>query len=190
VTHSYFYVAELSPATCGAGSIRIRRTTMKLSVAGKGDVELAVADVAECMPPSAGLTPPARAFTVTGGTGAYAGASGSGTIKHVCASTDTGCTGRDTFTGTIAVAGLEFDLTPPQLRGAAARTVTVPRRAKNARVRFSVTAVDTADGGRPVSCTPRSGSRFRIGRTTVKCTALDTSGNKATKSFRITVRRR
>lgn len=189
VTHSYFYVAELSPSTCGPGTVRILGTSMKLSVAGKGDVELAVGDVAECLAPSAGLTPPARAFTVTGGTGAYAGASGNGTVKHLCTSTNTGCTGQDTFTGTIAVAGVEFDLTPPQLRGAAGKTVTVPRRAKNARVRYSVTAVDAADGARPVSCAPRSGSRFRIGRTTVKCTALDTSGNRATKSFRITVRR-
>jgi uncharacterized repeat protein (TIGR01451 family) len=41
--------------------------------------------------------------------------------------------------------------------------------------------------GVTASCSPPSGSTFRIGVTTVTCTATDASGNKATCSFTITV---
>jgi hypothetical protein len=42
---------------------------------------------------------------------------------------------------------------------------------------------------RTKSCKPRSGNRFRVGKTVVKCTAADTSGNVATAAFKITVKR-
>jgi hypothetical protein len=51
-----------------------------------------------------------------------------------------------------------------------------------------VTASDNVEGVVPVSCQPRSGSRFTIGRTLVTCSAPDKSGNTRAAKFRITVR--
>ena len=65
-----------------------------------------------------------------------------------------------------------------------------PRGAKRARVTYTVSARDEVDGSVPVSCQPRPGSRFRIGRTAVNCSAIDGSGNTATARFTITVKRR
>ena len=85
--------------------------------------------------------------------------------------------------------GLGFDVTAPKLRGAGPKTVRVERRAESARVAFKVTATDGVDGAVPVSCKPRSGSRFEIGRTKVRCNATDSSGNTATAEFTVTVER-
>jgi hypothetical protein len=63
------------------------------------------------------------------------------------------------------------------------------REAKGAPVSYSVSAVDATDGPVATSCLPKSGSRFRIGRKTVTCTTVDGSGNVATASFVITVKR-
>jgi hypothetical protein len=54
--------------------------------------------------------------------------------------------------------------------------------AKSARVTFQVAAQDDRDGALPVTCTPRSGSRFRIGRTRV-----DLNGDGATDVLTETV---
>ena len=62
------------------------------------------------------------------------------------------------------------------------------QRRKRVRVTYNVTASDGADGQVPVTCDPRSGSRFPIGRTIVRCSATDSSGNTANASFRIIVR--
>jgi len=59
---------------------------------------------------------------------------------------------------------------------------------KRVRVRFSVAAHDDVDGAVPVTCRPRSGSYFKIGRTVVTCTAMDTSANERTARFAVTVR--
>ena len=54
-------------------------------------------------------------------------------------------------------------------------------------VTFSVSATDNIDGSISVSCSPTSGSMFSLGITTVTCSATDSSGNTATKSFTINV---
>src|SRR5262249_49634674 len=97
--------------------------------------------------------------------------------------------GVDTWIGTLVVPGLEFDVTPPTLRGATSKTVRAPRGAKSVRVTYKVTASDNARSQVPVVCTPRSGSRFPIGRTTVECSASDSSGNPANAAFRVVVSR-
>jgi hypothetical protein len=130
-----------------------------------------------------------RAFTITGGSGIYAGASGGGTVSHQAVATGTGIVGRDLWTGTLSVPGLEFDLTPPTLSGAVNRTVRARKGSKRARVTYRVTASDAVDGSVPVSCRPRSGSRFMIGRTLVRCSASDTSANANAGRFRVTVKR-
>ena len=42
----------------------------------------------------------------------------------------------------------------------------------------------------PAVCRPKSGSRFKIGKTTVRCEATDSSANVAKASFTVTVKRR
>jgi hypothetical protein len=98
--------------------------------------------------------------------------------------------GRDTWKGTLVVPGLEFDLSPPTLSGAANKVVRAPRKAKAARVSFTVSARDDVDCSVPVTCKPRSGSRFKVGKTRVTCSATDTSGNAASATFTVTVKPR
>jgi hypothetical protein len=191
VSVSYVYIAEITHATCThPWDIRILATTVRLSAAGKGDVDVALEAVPTCMHPQNKLSPPRRAFTVTGGTGIYAGASGGGTLKHSLRQAPGGAAGTDAWAGTIVVPGLEFDVTPPQLSEAVARIVRVPRQASSARVTFRVSARDDVDGSLPATCTPRSGSGFKIGKTGVTCSASDSVGNTATARFTVTVRAR
>ena len=78
----------------------------------------------------------------------------------------------------------------PELSGAVAKTVRAARGAKGARVTFEVTATAGDGGDLPVSCQPRSGSRFPLGETTVQCEVTDASGSTATTDFTVTVKRR
>ncbi len=57
-----------------------------------------------------------------------------------------------------------------------------------ATVTFTATASDNVDGNVPVSCSPASGSTFRLGTTTVTCSATDSASNTGTGSFDVTVR--
>lgn len=192
VTETYVLLADVSgPPSCAAGLAKALAYPVQFAVAGKGEIRLVLAEGAQCVDLSAALAQ-TQAFTVTGGTGIYAGASGSGTVVRVLgAVTTTGRRmGRETWTGTLAVPGLEFDLTPPTLSGAIGKTVRAPREAKSVRVTFKVTARDDADGSLPVTCAPRSGSRFKLGKSRVTCAATDASGNTATARFTITVKAR
>jgi HYR domain-containing protein len=166
---------------------RVFETTVRLEVAGKGELQLALDRYqGECVSSSLFLS---RAFTITAGSGIYAGASGGGTVSHQAVATGTGIAGRDLWTGTLSVPGLEFDLTPPTLSGAVNKTVRARKGSKRARVTYRVTASDAVDGAVPVSCRPRSGSRFMVGRTLVRCSATDTSANANAGRFRVTVKR-
>jgi hypothetical protein len=157
---------------------------------GKGDVDVSLEAVPTCMHSRNKLLPPSRAFTVTGGTGIYAGASGGGTLKHSLRQAPGGAAGTDTWAGRLVVPGLGFDVTPPQLSESVARIVRVPRQSQRARVTFAVSASDDVDGSLPATCTPRSGSRFKLGKTRVTCSATDSGGNTATAHFTVTVRAR
>ena len=79
-------------------------------------------------------------------------------------------------------------MTPPTLSGAVNKKVRARRGSKRVRVTYRVTASDAVDGSVPVSCQPRSGSRFKIGRTFVKCSATDSSANTVTARFAIVVK--
>src|SRR5262249_29112412 len=121
--------------------------------------------------------------------GIYAGASGSGTFSEVARLGNDGTwRGVHTWTGPLSVPGLDFDVTAPTISGASNKVVKVKRTAHGARVNYAVTAADTVDGTVPVTCTPPPGSRFKIGKTRVSCTATDYSGNSATTQFTVTVR--
>lgn len=155
-------------------------------VAGKGEIDLALTFTG-CF--TADLFPPME-VSVSGGSGRYAGASGTGVLDfHPPNLTGPGSGNRVIeWTGTLNVPGLSFDTTPPQIAGATSKVVK-SRLVTGARVRYSVTATDATEGPLPAACLPRSGSVFPLGRTTVTCTALDSSGNTTTARFVINVKR-
>jgi hypothetical protein len=188
VSETHLAMADLNQ--CPPFFAKVLATSARLSVAGKGDLDLALAEFPQCLPEAEvpGASP--LAFTVTGGTGVYVGASGSGMATRIATPPMGRVTGSDTWTGTIVVPGLEFDLTAPTISGARSKVVRAPRKAKRVRVRYGVTATDDVDGSVVVACRPASGSRFKVGRTIVRCSATDGSGNTATARFTVTVRRR
>lgn len=156
-----------------------------LTVAGKGTIALSVKTPSgTCFNGAGGPVNAGLDFTVTGGTGAFAGATGAGTE-------DTSGVGllqaSDSFSGTIDAPGTTFDLTPPVI-SAASKVVHVPKGKKGVRVRYAVSAKDAVDGSVRATCTPTSGSMFTIGRTRVTCTATDSSANTATAGFTIAVK--
>lgn len=188
VTETYSYDTTTAAPECG-GLVKVLGHKAVFTVAGKGQINFSVAPAPQCLSADAGLRA-TQTFEVTGGTGIYNGATGSGRIERRASFTDTGAIGIDTWIGTLAVPGLEFDLTAPTLIGATSKTVRVPKKAKSAHVTYNVTATDIADGVVAVTCKPRSGARFRVGRTTVRCSATDSSGNTGSAAFAVTVKRR
>jgi HYR domain len=190
VTEAYVFMADRS--ACLSAAYKVLAYSARLSVDGKGDLLLTLAETPECVPELAAPRA-SQTFTVTGGTGALVGASGSGTVTRVAGLPGARVVGEDTWTGTLVVPGLEFevevDQTAPTISGAKSKVVRAPRKAKRVRVTYRVTATDDVDGPIPISCRPASGSRFKIGRTNVTCSATDKTGNTATARFTVTVRR-
>jgi hypothetical protein len=176
-TENYIALDDQSDPNC-------RHTTWTsavITVAGKGEIDAALTAATACDPKQ--LFIGSATFKITGGSGQYAGASGSGTEAA-------GDFVSDIWTGTLTVPGLQFDTTAPTISGAVSKTVQVRKGLKRVRVTYKVTAEDPTDGTLPVTCTPRSGRRFKIGRTKVFCTATDSSANTATAQFTITVRQK
>jgi HYR domain-containing protein len=165
-------------------------TTIVVKVAGKGEIDASLTDPkTHCW-----TRPPVVAGpfggTVIGGSGSYAGASGNLQVTENLTE-ESGGAGEaiETWVGTLTVPGLDFDLSPPTLHGVHDRTVRAGK-ARRVRVRFTVTAKDAARPAvLPVTCTPRSGSLFKRGRTNVTCSATDANGNTATATFAVTVKR-
>ncbi|MGI8708072.1 MAG: HYR domain-containing protein [Actinomycetota bacterium] len=104
-----------------------------------------------------------------------------GTTTVNCSATDTaGNTSNGSFTITVK------DTTAPDL-GVPGDIVTEADGPGGSAVTFSTSASDLVDGTVGVSCTPASGSTFKLGDTTVSCSATDAAGNTANQSFKITV---
>ena len=184
VSETYIWSYRMGPPTCPADVGKPLATTGRFAVVGKGEIHFALAEGARCIDEEPMRNEP-QDFTITGGTGRYQGASGSGIVERALG----GGVGTETWTGTLDIPGLEFDVTPPTLSGATSKTVRAPKGAKRVRVNYAVSARDDVDGPVPVSCSPPSGSRFPIGRTVVTCVAPDTSGSTATAKFPITVKK-
>jgi hypothetical protein len=181
VTTRYTFFYDDFGAPCGHVHAQIA-----FLVGGKGEIDLTTR-TAQCL--SHGEIVQSSDVTVSGGSGKYTGASGGGVLGYRLLESGPGTgTGFITWTGTLNVAGLTFDTTPPQIAGATAKAVKT-RLAKGARVRYSVSAADATDGPVAAACLPKSGSVLRVGRTTVTCTAVDSSGNTARARFVITVKR-
>jgi hypothetical protein len=189
VQESYAYFVQDLPSGCELGYVQVLPTTVHLTVVGKGQIEIRLGGTGclERLPPL-----PLRgdeAFTVTGGSGKYAGATGGGTLSHLSYGPEA-YSAVDTWAGTLVVAGVNFDLTPPTFSGATDKVVRAPKHAQRRRVSFDVTARDGIDGPVPVACRPKPGSYFTLGRTTVRCSTTDSSANVATARFVVTVKRR
>lgn len=192
VTGRYEFYVDVGPPSCAEGSSRVLAYPIRFAVAGRGEIHVAVAE-AQCRSSSDPVYNQTQTFTVTGGTGIYAGASGGGTLERQLGNPLTSGfrVGRESWTGTLVVPGIaSFDVTPPTLSGAGSKTVRAPRGTRRARVAYAVTAQDDVDGTVSVSCTPPSRSWFPLGRTRVTCTATDASGNTATARFTVMVRPR
>ena len=80
----------------------------------------------------------------------------------------------------VADYGVPFVIVPDDIRVHATS-------AEGAHVEFTVTAEDTIDGEVPVTCEPKSGSLFPVGRTTVQCIAYDSSLNEGRGEFVVEV---
>jgi hypothetical protein len=78
------------------------------------------------------------------------------------------------------------DAKAPVIRTSGNATVTATSP-DGAVVTYTARAVDNADGPVAVSCTPASGTLFKVGTTTVTCTAADKRGNKRSVILTITV---
>ena len=189
---TYTLPLGLGPPTCPADLGKPLATTGRLIVAGKGEIAFALSEGARCVDPEEAWEEP-QEFTIIGGTGPFATASGSGTlVRHE----DEFVGGYyEEWTGTLTVPGVR--LAVPKLSGPVSKTVRATKGAKSARVTFEVTVTDDERADVSVSCWPRSGSRFPLGRTMVLCAATDSSGNwvtdftgnAATASFTVTVKR-
>ena len=82
VTQSYIYLADFSHPSCPSGSTKILSYPARFAVAGKGEIHFALAENPDCLTTDETARNAPQAFTITGGTGAYAGASGSGRVER------------------------------------------------------------------------------------------------------------
>ena len=205
VSESYLFAVDVEPGPpCAPGSQRALSYPAQLTVAGRGVISIDVATASDCAEEGIPLLSSPQTFTITGGTGAFAGASGNGVVTR----TGTGCCpgfAMDNWDGKVGAPGLIVDLTPPTITGAVDKLVRAPRyrlvrvsrtRTKrvpvtSVRVTYHVSAADDLDGTVPVTCSPSSGSRFHVGRTrTVTCSATDKSANALTAQFNVTIKRK
>ena len=170
--------------------VMVTVTPAVLTVAGKGKLEASI-DVGN---PCNGLP---VSFTITGGTGQFAGASGSGQftpmfVGHADSLQDDILEGywyQDEWNGTLTLPNYVPDTTPPTIRAPYAVLIRVAKGVRQIPVRYSVTARDDVEGKIPVTCAPASRSVFKLGRTVVTCTASDKSANTTTRHFTVTVKR-
>jgi hypothetical protein len=109
-----------------------------------------------------------------------------GRTRVACTATDAaGNTAHAGFTVTVVRAG-DADHTPPDIT--VPDPIESPATSKDgAKVTYVVSATDNRDGSLKPTCDSPSGSVFKVGTTSVTCSAEDTAGNKASESFMITV---
>jgi len=191
VTEAYTFLHFVGPPKCDGDSAQALAYPVRWVVANKGELDFALAETGCVGDNAGGIGGVGQAFTITGGTGIYSGASGSGHVNaNVALASDGKFHGSQIWTGTLSVPGYDFDTTPPRMSGASNKVMKVNKTARRARVSYSVRASDAVDGTVPATCAPPSGSFFRLGRTSVRCSATDASANAATASFTVTVKRR
>jgi hypothetical protein len=92
----------------------------------------------------------------------------------------------DGLTATASFSITVVDRTPPAVNVPAGRTVRTTRRTGTV-VRWAASALDVVDGAVSVACSPRSGSRLRVGTTRIRCAATDQAGNQGSRTFAVRV---
>jgi hypothetical protein len=91
-------------------------------------------------------------------------------------------------TASFTVTVTFVDTTAPAISNVPANRVVEANGPSGSVVSYTgPTATDAAEGPKPVSCSPTSGSTFPLGGTTVNCTASDSHGNTSSASFAVTV---
>ncbi len=105
-----------------------------------------------------------------------------GTTTVICSATDAaGNTATKSFTVTVV------DTTAPVVN-VPANEVAEATGPNGAKVQYGdVSASDIVDGPMNPSCSQASDTVFKLGTTTVTCTAIDAANNKGTNSFTVTV---
>jgi hypothetical protein len=190
VSTSYVAALDVAPTGCPAGALKILSYPAQLMVEDRGAISITVGGSDTCANAGVPVLSVEQAYTITGGTGVFAAATGSGMVSR----TDVGCCpghATDNWAGTISAPAFLQDLTPPTIEGAHKRVVRAPSHVNRVRVRYRVTALDAIDGALQPTCRPRTGSRFRVGRrTAVRCSVSDLSANFRRAKFTVDVRRR
>jgi len=79
------------------------------------------------------------------------------------------------------------DTTPPVIAPVSDLHVTATARSGAKVVYTAPTYEDAVSGSGTATCTPASGTRFKLGQTTVNCQATDDAGNTAEVSFNVYV---
>ncbi|CAN5216581.1 hypothetical protein BH18ACT12_BH18ACT12_10580 [soil metagenome] len=103
--------------------------------------------------------------------------------------TNVSCTASDDAGNTSAPVSFDVsvvDTIPPTLSLPGNQQVETENPAGTS-VAYSVSASDTAAGVLSAGCAPASGATFRVGTTTVNCSANDGHGNTTSGSFTVTV---
>jgi predicted dienelactone hydrolase len=108
-----------------------------------------------------------------------------GVTTPPCTTLDTDAVQADITARAVSFFGPRLDVRAPTIHVAnVTANATGPT---GATVSYSATATDDVDPHPQLTCAPASGARFAIGTTTVSCTATDARGNRATKTFTVTV---
>lgn len=79
------------------------------------------------------------------------------------------------------------DKRAPMIRTSGSQNVTATS-ADGAVASYTAWAVDNVDGPVAVECAPKSGTTFKMGPTTVTCTATDKAGNKKSATLTVNVK--
>jgi hypothetical protein len=82
VSEAYAWAADVGPPSCAAGFGKALGSVVRFVVAGKGEIHFTLAEGVQCVDQEAVRTQ-TQTFTITGGTAAYAGASGSGSVERL-----------------------------------------------------------------------------------------------------------
>jgi hypothetical protein len=85
VTGTYTFLLDTGPPVCADGFGKARSYPVRFAVASKGEIHFQLVAAVECVDETMGhhdARAQTQAFTVTGGTGIYAGASGTGTVTR------------------------------------------------------------------------------------------------------------
>jgi DNA-binding transcriptional regulator GbsR (MarR family) len=108
-----------------------------------------------------------------------------GTTQVTCTATDSSDnTSQESFTVTV-LSPESVDSTPPVI--SVPSNTIIESSEELTPVTFDVISNDNVDGSITPTCNPTSGSLFPVGTTTVTCTATDSAGNTATKSFTVEI---